>query len=131
MESSEKPRIRSHRDLRVWQKAILLVKESYDLTESFPRREMYGMVSQMRRSAVSIPANIAEGHARRTTRDYLRFLRIAMGSLRELETYCEISALLEFATPEQLKRLRMLMDEAGGMLARLCFSLRSRENSRP
>ena len=103
-----------------------LVVQTYRVTDLFPRREMYGIVSQMRRAAVSIPANIAEGHARSTTRDYLRFLGIAMGSLRELQTYSEVSTLLEFATEVQLEPISKLADDTAALLARLCFTLRER-----
>ena len=103
-----------------------LVVQTYRVTDLFPRREMYGIVSQMRRAAVSIPANIAEGHARSTTRDYLQFLGIAMGSLREFQTYCEVSKRLEFATEGQLEPIGKLADDTGALLARLCFTLRER-----
>jgi four helix bundle protein len=101
-----------------------LVQLTYCVTEGFPKHEVYGLIAQMRRAAVSIPANIAEGQARHTTREYLRFLVIAMGSLRELQTYCEVSLLLQYATEEQLKPTSQLADTTGAMLARLTFVLR-------
>ena len=85
---------------------------------------MYGIVAQIRGSVVSIPANIAEGHARSTTKDYLRFLGIATGSLRELETNWEISKRLEYVSEAQLEPIAKLTDATGAMLARLCFTLR-------
>jgi four helix bundle protein len=78
--------ISSYRDLHVWQRGMDLVVESYRLTEKLPKAELYGLVSQIRRAAVSIPANIAEGHGRYHTREFLRHLSISKGSLRELET---------------------------------------------
>jgi four helix bundle protein len=77
---------KTHKDLLVWQRAMLLAEAIYRVTKSFPSDERFGLVSQMRRAAVSIPSNIAEGAARRTSADYLNFLHIARGSLAELET---------------------------------------------
>ena len=83
--------IHSYKDLIVWQKSVELVVCIYELTSKFPKEEMYGLVSQMRRSAVSIPSNVAEGRFRGTRKDYLQFLRIAYSSGAELETQIEIS----------------------------------------
>lgn len=88
--------IQHYRDLIVWQKAIDLVVDVYKLTEKFPRHEQYGLTSQMRRSAVSIPSNIAEGYYRQTRRDYARFISIAFGSGSELETQIFISKRLGY-----------------------------------
>ncbi len=79
--------IRSYQDLEVWQKAMELAEEVYRITKDFPKEELFGLTSQMRRAATSVPANIAEGWARRGTKEFLQFLNIASGSLRELETY--------------------------------------------
>jgi len=76
--------MKTYRDLLVWQKAMTLVTEVYRKTKTFPREEVYGLTSQVRRSAVSIPSNIAEGYGRNSTSDYIRFLQIASGSLYEL-----------------------------------------------
>ena len=119
-----RPRIRSFRDLIVWQRAMELVREIYRLTEPFPKRELYGLTAQMRRAAVSIPANIAEGRGRFTGREYARFLTISTGSLRELDTYCEVSVLLGYATAVQLESVVKLVNEVGAMLAGLCRALR-------
>jgi len=78
--------IRSYRDLKAWQKAMELSRRIYAATKDFPRDERYGLTSQLRRAAVSVPANIAEGWGRNVRRDYLRFLRIARGSIFEVET---------------------------------------------
>lgn len=83
--------IKSFKQLIVWQKSILLVKEIYEITKKFPQNEMYGLVSQMRRSAVSLPSNIAEGYKRRGIKEYLQFLSIAEASSAELETQIIIS----------------------------------------
>jgi len=114
---------RSHRALIVWQRAMELVQETYRLTCAYPKAERYGLVGQLRESAVSIPANIAEGNARRTTRDYLRFLAMANGSLRELETYFEVSEIVGYASATELVKPRALADEVARMLTRLTQSL--------
>ena len=82
----EKQKVLSYKDLIVWQKSINLVKEIYLVTSKFPRNELYGLSSQMQRAAISIPSNIAEGQQRKNIKEYLQFLRIALGSLAELET---------------------------------------------
>jgi four helix bundle protein len=92
--------INSYRDLMVWQKAMSLVTEVYAITGNFPSSEMYGLTSQIRRSAVSVPSNIAEGYGRNSTGDYKRFLQIAVGSLFELQTQIEISFNLNYITKD-------------------------------
>lgn len=89
-------RPRTFRDLIVWQKAISLTKTIYNITRQFPPSEQFGMISQMRRAAVSIPSNIAEGNARGSRKDYLRMLIIARGSLAELETQILIAGELQY-----------------------------------
>ena len=88
--------MKTYRDLFVWQKSMDLVKGIYSATKSFPREELYGLTGQIRRCAVSIPSNIAEGYGRNSTTDYVRFLRIAIGSLYELQTQMEISSRLDY-----------------------------------
>ncbi|MFZ5512676.1 MAG: four helix bundle protein [Pseudomonadota bacterium] len=85
-----------HKDLRVWQEGILLVKDAYRLTAAFPRDELFGLTSQIRRAAVSVPSNIAEGAARSSRREFVRFLGIARGSLSELETQAIIARELGY-----------------------------------
>ena len=94
--TEEKQKIRTFRDLLIWQKSIKLVTQIYEVTKIFPKEEAFGLTSQMRRCAVSIPSNIAEGHGRNSTRDYLRFLQIATGSLYELQTQLVIANNLSF-----------------------------------
>lgn len=106
----------SFKDLIVWQKSILLVKNIYLLTASFPSEEKFGLVSQMRRAAVSIPSNIAEGQARRTTPDFVRFISMAEGSLAELDTQLTISGELGYCSHEQIVICVQLMDENRKML---------------
>ena len=93
--------INTFRDLLVWQKSMSIVTEIYTLTSSFPKEELFGLTSQIRRSAVSIPSNIAEGYGRNSTGDYKRFLQISCGSLNELQTQIEISFNLNFITKEK------------------------------
>ncbi len=85
----------NHKKLEAWENAMELVKQVYKVTESFPKNELFGLTSQMRRCAVSIPSNIAEGAARNSDRDFIRFLHIALGSLSELETQVLISKEIE------------------------------------
>lgn len=93
---------RKHHDLRVWQDGIALVKLVYALTKTFPREELFGLTSQMRRAAVSIPANIAEGAARSTRKEFAYFLVIARGSLSELETLVLIATELGYLKNDEL-----------------------------
>ena len=88
--------MKTHHDLDVWKKAILLVTEIYKVTESYPKSELYGLTNQIRRSAVSIPSNIAEGAARATAKEFSQFLSIALGSIAELETQLIVSNNLGF-----------------------------------
>ena len=88
--------VNSYRDLLVWQKAMSLVTEVYKITQSFPTSEVYALTGQIRRSAISIPSNIAEGYGRNSTNDYKRFLHIAVGSLFELQTQFEIAFNLNY-----------------------------------
>ena len=89
-------KIKTYRDLIIWQKSMSLVTEIYKVTKSFPKDETYSLISQMRRCAISIPSNIAEGYGRKSTSDYIRFLNITMGSLYELQTQLEISLNLRY-----------------------------------
>ena len=101
----ETSKIKSFRELLVWQKSILLVTEIYKLTSGFPKEEIFGLISQMRRSAISIPSNIAEGFGRNSQGDFKRFLNIALGSTYELQTQIEIAHNLELINKENYKNL--------------------------
>lgn len=113
----------SYKDLIVWQKSITLVKQVYLLTGTFPAEEKFGIISQMRRAAVSIPSNIAEGQARRTTGDYIRFVSNAEGSLAELETQFIISIEIGFCDKTSADGCFALMTEVRKMLNALRRSL--------
>ena len=86
----------SYRDLIVWQKSMQLVREIYIETKNFPKEEMYGLVSQIRRCAISIPSNIAEGRGRNSDKEFIRFLQISLGSVYELQTQLELSLQLNY-----------------------------------
>jgi len=120
--------IRSFRDLIVWQKSVTLVTEIYQQTKSFPKDEIYGLVSQMRRCAVSIPSNIAEGYGRRSTGDYVRFLQIAIGSVYELQTQLEICRNLGFLGNEGVTKLDADLGEVERMLASLASKIREKRH---
>jgi four helix bundle protein len=116
--------MQGHKDLLVWQKAMDLVTAIYRITRAFPKEEQYGLTSQIQRAAVSIPSNIAEGHALKQTLAYLRHLAIASGSLAELQTQLEIADRLGHLKPENRKVLGQA-DEVGRMLAGLRRSLKA------
>lgn len=97
--------IKSYRDLLIWQKGIIFVKRVYQETANFPDNERYGLVSQLRRAAVSIPSNIAEGQARQHTGEFRQFLFVALGSIAEVETQIIISQELGFMAEENAKKL--------------------------
>ncbi|WP_280950554.1 four helix bundle protein [Pararhizobium arenae] len=111
--------IDSYQDLKVWQRAMDLAVECYDLTKVFPREEIYGMVSQIRRSSASVVANIAEGYGREATGAYVHHLKIAQGSLKELETHLLLSARIGLIDADRIRSAMVLSDEAGKMLRSL------------
>ncbi len=113
--------IRSFRDLRVWQGGIKLVRDVYDVTSRFPRNETYGLASQMQRAAVSVPSNIAEGHSRESTKEYLQHLSIAQASLAELETQLEIAKILKYISEDHAHQLIEKISSLGRQL----FALRN------
>lgn len=110
-------------DLLVWQKAVELVITTYTLTTCFPTDERFGLTSHMRRAAVSIPSNIAEGYERNHRGDYLRHLSIANGSLKEVETQIIVAGRLDMVTTEQAKEVWGLTQEVGILLRKLMVSL--------
>lgn len=117
--------LNSYKDLIVWQKSIDLVTEIYKITELFPESELYGIVSQMRRAAVSIPSNIAEGRKRSTRKDFRQFLIIAYASASELETQIEISKRLNFLKIDKYAKADSLLLEVLKMLNKMTCSLKS------
>lgn len=116
-------KIYSHKDLIVWQKAMELVVAVYNLTNKFPKEEIYGLTSQLKRSAVSIPSNIAEGKKRGTRKDYRQFLLVAYGSGAELETQIEIAKILPFGKNLNYDTINKTLEEIMRMLNKLISSL--------
>jgi len=117
----------SHKDLKVWQKGIELVKSIYEITQLFPSNEQFGLVSQMRRAAVSIPSNIAEGCGRNSDKELIHFLYIALGSASELETQIIISQELSLLQPEKSEQMQSLIFEIIKMISSLIKSIRTRD----
>src|SRR5712692_5755165 len=118
--------VKSFRDLEVWQRAHRVVLDVYRLTNPFPRSEQFGVVSQLRRAAFSIPANIAEGFGRRSTKELLQFLAIANGSLEELRYFLLLSRDLRYLSPLDLEKLEEDLQAIAQMLEALSQSLRRR-----
>ena len=119
--------IKSFRDLEVWKQSNELVEEIYRLTSSYPDTEKFGLVSQMRRASVSVPSNIAEGHARHTTGEYIRSVGNAEGSLAELETQLVLSKKVGLCGPEEFQRILPNMNSIRKMLNGLRRSLKRRQ----
>ncbi|MBL7685108.1 MAG: four helix bundle protein [Deltaproteobacteria bacterium] len=115
--------IKSYRDLLVWKRSMELVSLIYSLAQKFPSQEQYGLTSQIRRSAISIPSNIAEGQGRQSTKEFRQFLINARGSLCELETQILIASSLNYLNPEEVKKLLDLSSEIGKMINGLTSSL--------
>jgi len=113
----------SYRDLVVWQKAMEVVTEVYRVSQGFPKEEVYGLTSQLRRAAVSVPSNIAEGQGRKGAKEFQQFLAQARGSLLELETQIQIAQNLGYLQPVQVERLLQRTAEVGRMLNGLMKSL--------
>jgi four helix bundle protein len=119
--------MKSHKDLEVWKESMNLVVDIYEITKSFPQEERYGLTSQIRRSAVSIPSNISEGAARRNTKEFIQFLYISLGSLAELETQIEIAQRIRLIakTDEQNSKIYLIR----AMLSNLIKSLNKKIQS--
>lgn len=123
--------IQTYRDLKVWQKSMDMVVEVYELAKRLPSEELFGLTSQIRRAAVSVSANIAEGHGRLHRKEFLRQLSIARGSLVEVETHLQIAMRLGYLEREQSKQLWLQCQEVGRLLSNLIRSLQNdtkREN---
>ena len=116
----------SYKDLIAYQKAYQLTIEVYKATKNFPREEMYGLCSQMRRAAVSIPSNIAEGYRRGSRKEYVQFLRIALGSCSELETQVSLSSDLDFLSGDKENIVTHLIEDVEKLLTKLIQSLKER-----
>ena len=127
MENGEaKQNIQSYKDLRVWQDGMTIAEACYRLTQRFPKEELYGFTSQIRRSASSVPANIAEGSGRENPGDLIQFLRIAQGSLKELETHLLLSVRVALTTQVAAEPILMQCATQGKQLRALIRSLQAR-----
>jgi four helix bundle protein len=120
------PEIRSFRDLIAWQKAMELCEQVYTLSQAFPAEERFGLTAQLRRAAVSVPSNIAEGYGRGQTRDYLRFLKVARGSLFEVQTQLLLAVRLKLASADSAGRC---LDLAGDVDRIICALIRAVRDS--
>lgn len=115
--------MKNFKELLIWQKGIQIVKHLYQLTKQFPSEEKFGIVSQMTRATVSIPANIAEGSSRNSDKDYARFLQLALGSAFELQTYLVISREMNWAEEEDIKEVEILLEEEIKMIHKFISTL--------
>lgn len=116
-------KLTSFKDLRVWKEGYALTLRVYKITAQFPKNELYGIVSQMRRACVSMVSNIAEGYSRKGRKEYVQFLWVAYGSLSELETQILLSKDLNYIKEQEFKELIELKNKTGGMLYRLIQKL--------
>jgi len=112
-------KIRNFRDLDVWKKGIKIVREVYRITDTFPKQELYGLVSQMQRSSVSIPSNIAEGFNRLHNKEFKQFLYVALGSCAELETLVEVATELKYIDERKKSYILENLDHESRMLSNL------------
>ncbi len=118
---------RDYRDLVLWQRAIEMAAEVHRTTFKLPRHEMFGMAAQIRRAALSVPSNIAEGSGRRTTREFIAFLHIARGSLSELKTQLVLTRAVGYLADADLSKSDLLSDEVGRLLNAVIRGLRRRQ----
>lgn len=115
--------MKHYKELIIWQKGIEIVKKIYAITKHFPNEEKFGIVAQLTRAAVSIPANIAEGSSRNSDKDYARFLQIALGSAFEIQTYLIIAKEMKWAKAEEINELELLLEEEIKMIHRFINTL--------
>jgi len=118
--------IKTYRDLEVWQKARRLVKEIYVISRTFPREEQFGLTAQIRRAVISIPSNIAEGHSRQSTKDYISFISVAIGSLAEVDTQIILAQDLEYLTQKECASVDQQIQSLQQMLHKLRHSLKAK-----
>ena len=121
--------LKNYKELKVWQKSYQLCLEVYRITKGFPREERYGLTSQTRRAAVSVPSNIAEGYGRKTTPEYIRSLYLAYGSNCELETQILLSGDLGYMKAKEMEKLQEDIGEVERMLKALIKSLKEKDSS--
>jgi len=124
---AQRHKVKTYRDLIVWQKAMQLVTAIYALTKTLPKDKTYGLLPQIRRCCISIPSNIAEGYGRKSTNDYIRFLQIAIGSLYELQTQIEICLNLKYVANTIFEDIHEQSREIERMLSSLISKLNSKK----
>jgi four helix bundle protein len=115
-----------HRELTVWQKSVDFIINVYELTEKFPKSELYGLTTQLRRASISIASNIAEGAARKSSKEFLQFLTIARGSISEIDTHLEVVGRLGYVSPIRLEYLDSELTEIDRMLSGLMKNIRKK-----
>ena len=120
---------KSYKELQIWTRGMDVVEKTYKITEDFPKKEMFGLTSQMRRSAVSIPINIAEGWARNSPKSFIQFLRISEGSLAELETLVRISERLNYISTEKSTILQRELDILAKMMKSLMKAIKASDQT--
>lgn len=125
------PAVKSFEDLLVWQQGRRIVKEVYLLTKILPADEKFGLISQMRRAAVSVPLNIAEGHSRNSRKEYMHFLSISVGSLAELKTLFILCVDLEYLTTQKIAAVQDLLDKTVKMIRNLQRKLKNPDSPNP
>ena len=119
--------ISSYKDLHVWQDAMTLAEQCYRLTKRFPKSELFGLTSQIRRAITSVPANIAEGHGRESTGSFIQFLRISQGSIKELETHLMLSARVDLTSQSEIAPLLERCESIGKRLRSLIRTLQEKQ----
>ncbi len=124
----ENKKVESFKDLIVWQKGIELVNEIYKVTKHFPKEELYGLISQIRRAAISVPTNVAEGWGRGTTKNYIQFLEISRGSLYELNTLIIISTNQEYLSSKKCSEIESTINDIGRILNAIITKLENKIN---
>ena len=130
MNGDDKKPITDYRDLDVWNESMNLAADIYRVTQAFPREEMFGMTSQMRRASVSVPANIAEGYGRQQTKPFIQFLRVSQGSLKEVETLVLLSVRVGLIAEVAADALVQRCQRVGKMLVGLVRKLDAKEDQR-
>ena len=122
--------VRSYRDLWVWKEGMELAEVCYEVTREFPKEEMFGMTSQTRRAATAIPANVAEGRGRENSGEFVRFLRIAQGSVKELETHLILASRVKLTTEGEIAPVLKRCETIGKMLHALIRSIQKRQGAK-
>ena len=119
--------IQSYRELKVWQEGMNLAEACYSITRQFPKEELYGMSSQLRRASASIPANVSEGYGRKSRKEYIHFLYVAQGSLKEVETHLLLSSRVKLASEKAIEPILAQCESVGKLLRGLIRALENKQ----